>query len=203
MRRWTQMVAALVALLGTTAGAQEAPSDTSRGIAWPFKAPVFVLQPGLITTNFLDAPSGTESATEFNFRVVTAIPTTIPRTTLVGIVQFTPFAEAAGGGRANSPAFVYGPVFNVFNTRLVSFDFDVLGAYGPAARTTDESSYTHKLVLEGDLFLKIGQALAPAGSTSHWRNVALYGLLANVATGLPSGASRWVLLTGLSLPIAP
>jgi hypothetical protein len=166
-----------------------------------FKAPVFVFQPGLVTSNFLDAPEGADSQTEFNFRVVTAIPTTLPRTTLVAIVQWTPFAET-GNFKTNAPGFVYGPVFSLFNTNYFGLDFDVLGAYGPAAEEDDESQYTHKLVLEADAFFKIGKMMMGT-KTSRWTSVSLYGFLANVATGIPSEASNWVLLTGLSIPIAP
>lgn len=201
----TRMTAAVLLVLsasaGMPAGAQDAAAGTG-GASWPFKSPVFVLQPGAITTNFIDEnPAGSESSTEFNFRFVTAIPTTIPRTAIVAIVQFTPLNKTAGF-TSNSPALVYGPVINLVNTPMLSFDFDVLGAYGPAARESDESSYTHKLVLEGDLFLKIGQMMATSPQ-SHWRNLSLYAMLANVASGLPRNASPWVLLTGLSLPIAP
>jgi hypothetical protein len=171
----------------------------------PFlKAPVFVFQPGVIVTNFLDAPSNTSSQTDFNFRIVTAIPTSIPRTTLVGIVQWTPFAEVTVGGekfKTNAPAFVYGPVFNLINTAPFSLDFDVLGSYGPAARD-ERQSYTHKLVLEADAVFKIGSMMMP-DSKSRWHQLGLYAFLANVATGLPEGSSRWVLLSGLTLPIAP
>ena len=98
---------------------------------------------------------------------------------------------------------MYGPVFNIFSVPWVALDFDVLGAYGPAARETDESSYTHKPVLEGELSIKIGEMMMAHDPTNRFRSLALYAFLANVATGLPSGASRWVLLYGVSLPIAP
>jgi hypothetical protein len=169
--------------------------------AWIFRAPSFVLQPGLETSNFIDQPKGTSASTAFNVRVVTAIPTTLPRTTLVGIVQWTPRNEVADVN-SNAPSFVFGPVLSLFNVSLVSLDFDVLDSYGPAARSTDDAAYTHKLVLEGDLALKLG-ALMTHDTGSRWRSLALYGFLANVATGLPSGSSRWVLLYGVSLPIAP
>jgi hypothetical protein len=169
--------------------------------AWIFRAPSFVLQPGAVTSNFVDRPEGTSASTAFNARVVTAIPTTLPRTTLVGIVQWTPQHEVADVNN-NAPSFVFGPVFSVFNVPLASLDFDVLDSYGPAARSTDDAAYTHKLVLEGDLAVKFG-ALMTQDATSRWRSLALYGFLANVATGLPSGSSRWVLLYGVSLPIAP
>lgn len=194
-------VAAPLLLLGAAARADAQDMQRER----LFKAPVFVIQPGLVTTNFIDTPSGTKSNTEFNFRFLTAVPTSIPRTTLVAIVQFTPFNKVPGTGgqfTANSPALVYGPVFNLFNNDLIAFDFDVLGAYGPAGRPNDRAAYTHKLVLEADLSLKLGQMMM-SDPASRFRSLNVYAFLANVATGIPSEASPWVLLTGISLPIAP
>jgi hypothetical protein len=193
---------AIIALSGMAA-AQDAPRSN-----WIFKAPVFVFQPGFVTGNFIDAPEGAESETDFLFRFVTAVPTTIPRTTLVAIVQWTPFNDNAAGINQNAPSIVYGPVFNIFNTSIIAFDFDVLGAYGGAGRSEDKSAYTHKLVLEGDLFIKIG-GMMMNDQASRWRNLNIYTFLAYVATGLENfdddrlDPSRWVLLAGLSLPIAP
>jgi hypothetical protein len=156
---------------------------------------VFVAQPGLVKS----FASGTTA--EFNARVVTAIPLAIPRTTLVAIVQFTPFAENGAGGKANAPAFVYGPVVNIFDERLWSFDLDGLFAYGPAA--TGASDYTHKFLFEGDLVLKVGNALNAKGQ---WGGLGLYAYLAYVVSGLPPGIEtrdRLVLLSGVSLPLAP
>lgn len=178
-----------------------APAHAQATYAYIFKPPVFVLQPGAVTTDFLNAPAGANSRTEFNARVVTAIPTTIQRTTLVAIVQFTPFNKT-GGYTSNAPGFVFGPVFSVFNESMFALDFDVLDAYSGAAKASDNSDYTHKLVLEGDLFFKLGSMMT-TDKKSHFSNLALYAFLANVATGLPSAASKWVLLTGVSLPIAP
>jgi hypothetical protein len=177
-----------------------AQTDTSRH-TWIFRTPSFVLQPGAVTSNFIDTPAGTTASTAFNLRVVTAIPTTVQRTTLVGIVQWTPRHDVAAVNE-NAPSFVFGPVFRLGSVRIVSLDFDVLDSYGPAARSTDDAAYTHKLVLEADVALTVG-ALMTHEAESRWRSVALYGFLANVATGLPSGSSRWVLLSGLSVPIAP
>jgi hypothetical protein len=199
MRR-VAMVAMVALQLGSIGQLTAAQADTARH-AWPFRAPTFVFQPGLITSNFVDRPDGTSASTKFNFRVVTAIPTTIPRTTAVAIVQFTPWNTTAGFN-SNGPSFVYGPVFSLFNAPLVSLDFDVLGSYGPAARATDESAYTHKLVLEADLSLKVGDWVTH-DQRSRWHSLALYVFPAYVATGLPSGSSHWVLLYGVSLPIAP
>jgi hypothetical protein len=152
-----------------------------------FHSPVFVAQPGIIRS-FSDGAS-----TEFNARFVTAIPLAINRTTLVGIIQWTPFADNGRGGKANSPAFVYGPV--------VSFDVDGLFAYGPAA--TGKSDYTHKFLFEGDFSLKLGKMM---NAKSNWNSLNAYAMLAYVVSGLPDGVEsrdRMVLLSGLSLPLAP
>jgi hypothetical protein len=160
-----------------------------------FHSPVFVAQPGIIR-------SFSEGATtEFNARFVTAIPLGIERTTLVGIIQWTPFADNSRGGRANSPAFVYGPVVNLLNQKYWSFDVDGLFAYGPAAK--GNSDYTHKFLVEGDFFLKIGNMVKAKGQLN---DLSAYAMLAYVITGLPDGVEsrdRMVLLSGLSLPLAP
>jgi hypothetical protein len=167
-----------------------------------FRSPVFVLQPGLIRS-FSEG-----DGFDFNARFVTAIPTSSPRLTLVGIVQWTPFQDEDGdGANENAPGFVYGPVVNVINTPNVSFDIDGLFAYTPTGSIPANSDYTHKFLIEGDLFIKLGSMMNTRG---HWRNLSLYAMLAYVLTGLddPPGGQieskdRTVLLTGLSLPLAP
>jgi len=160
-----------------------------------FHSPVFVAQPGIIRS----FSSG--ASTEFNARFVTAIPLAIDRTTLVGIIQWTPFADNGAGGKANAPAFVYGPVVNLLNEKYWSFDVDGLFAYGPAA--TGKSDYTHKFLFEGDFSLKLGKMINAKGQ---WNSLNAYAMLAYVVSGLPSGVEsrdRMVLLSGLSLPLAP
>jgi len=160
-----------------------------------FHSPVFVAQPGIIRS-FSEGAS-----TEFNARVVTAIPLAIDRTTLVGIVQWTPFADNGRGGNANAPAFVYGPVVNLLDQKYWSFDIDGLFSYSPAA--TGKSDYTHKFLVEGDFSLKLGKIMNVKGQ---WNSLNAYAMLAYVVTGLPDGVEsrdRTVLLSGLSLPLAP
>ena len=160
-----------------------------------FKAPVVVAQPGIIRS-FSEGAS-----TEFNARFVTAIPLSIDRTTLVGIIQWTPFADNGAGGKANAPAFVYGPVVSLLDEKYWSFDIDGLFAYGPAA--TGKSDYTHKFLVEGDFFLKLGKMM---NAKSQWNDLSAFAMLAYVVSGLPDGVEsrdRMVLLSGLSLPLAP
>lgn len=187
MKRMSMAVMATALMLGAASLA-----TAQQGF---FHTPVFVAQPGVIH------PFSTGASTEFNARFVTAIPLSIDRTTLVGIIQWTPFADNTAGGKANSPSFVYGPVVNVFNEKYWSFDVDGLFAYGPAA--TGNSDYTHKFLLEGDLFLKLGSMM---NAKSQWNGLSAYAMFAYVLSGLPSGVEsrdRMVLLTGLSLPLAP
>jgi hypothetical protein len=160
-----------------------------------FHSPVFVAQPGIIRS----FSSG--ASTEFNARFVTAIPLAIDRTTLVGIIQWTPFADNGAGGKANAPAFVYGPVVNLLDEKYWSIDADGLFSYSPAA--TGKSDYTHKFLFEGDFSLKLGKMINAKGQ---WNSLSAYAMLAYVVSGLPSGVEsrdRMVLLSGLSLPIAP
>jgi hypothetical protein len=186
-----RMLGSVVAAAGLMLGATSL-ATAQEGF---FHSPVFVAQPGIIRS----FSSG--ASTEFNARFVTAIPLAIDRTTLVGIIQWTPFADNAAGGKANAPAFVYGPVVNVFNQKYWSFDVDGLFAYGPAA--TGKSDYTHKFLVEGDFYLKLGSMM---NAKSNWNALSAYAMLAYVTTGLPDGVEardRMVLLSGLSLPLAP
>ena len=194
MKRILGIVMALVLGVTSLAMAQRRAAASSSEMGF-FHSPVFVAQPGLIHS------FSTGAGTDFNFRVVTAIPLSIKKTTLVGIVQWTPFKKNGAGGKANAPAFVYGPVVNLVNQRQFSFDIDGLFAYGPAA--TGNSQYTHKFLVEGDFFFKLGSMMNTKGQ---WNSLNLYAMLAYVLTGLPSGLKskdHMVLLTGLSLPIAP
>lgn len=196
MKQILGAVACGVLMLGVTTSATAQRRDAEDGDDTGFfRAPVFLAQPGLVRS------FATDATTEFNARVLTAIPLSLKRTTLVAIVQFTPFAENGVGGKANSPSFVYGPVVNLFNERLWSVDIDGLFAYGPAAR--GNSAYTHKFLLEGDFFFKLGNAM---NARIQWKSLSVYAYLAYVVSGLPDGIEskdRMVLLSGLSLPLAP
>jgi hypothetical protein len=194
MKRMLGIATALVLGMTTLAMAQRRAAASSGGMGF-FHTPVFVAQPGLIHS------FSTGAGTDFNARFVTAIPLSIKKTTLVAIIQWTPFKDNGAGGKANAPALVWGPVVNLANQRQWSFDIDGLFAYGPAA--TGNSDYTHKFLLEGDFFLKLGSMMNTKGQ---WNSLSLYAMLAYVLTGLPSGLEskdRMVLLTGLSLPLAP
>lgn len=197
-------VAALVVALAALAfGATSADAQTRE--RW-LKSPILVFQPGLIFADAIDAPDAADARTDLLLRLVTAVPTAMPRTMLVAVVQWSPAAdENAAGVARNQPEFHYGPVVHVWEGDRVAVDLGVLGEYSPSATAEDiaERAYSHKLRLEGDVFVRVGRILFPE-STSRWTSTALYAMLANTASGVDADiASRWTVQAGVSLPIAP
>jgi hypothetical protein len=202
--QWHRYGSLALALTGTLTIASGAAAQERR--MWIFLPPSFSLQPGLVTRNFVDTPAGTSATTDFNMRFATLIPFTAKQFGLLAIVQWTPWAESRqpnGVMRTNNtPSLVVGPVYHVYNGKNVSFDVDVFDAYTPAARG-ENAAYTHKLQLQGDVNLKLGEILLPAENRAYAKRISLYGKLAYLATGIPSTASPWVALYGLTLPLSP
>ena len=194
--------AAALALAARAAGAQ-----TREG--W-LKSPVLVVQPGIILTNTIDAPDGVDGSTDLLLRLVTAVPTAIPRTTLVAAMQWAPTADDDAGVAQNQPELHYGPVFHLLDIERIAVDLGVLGAYSPSATAEDidEQAYSHKLRLQGDLLVKLGRILVAGPPASRWgralQRTALYLTVANAATGVDADiASRWSIQGGVSVPLAP
>jgi hypothetical protein len=76
-------------------------------------APLFLLEPGMISTDFLSAPSEvTTSSTGFNFRFETRIPTAARWVTPVIGASIAPYGTSGIGGRIlNTPLLFIGNVF--------------------------------------------------------------------------------------------
>lgn len=189
-------------------------------------APVFLFMPGFVATNILDPPklpTGTppvpsdtdaDDVFEFLLRFQLVAPTFIPRTSLVVLTQWTPFADGPGEGgdfEFNDPAFVYGLIITLFDSQYFGLSFDPLMVYSPAADPDDSASYTHKFALELALVPKLGAIMnAPEGA--FLGGLAAYALLDYVVTGLPDEEDlgfkefepdRWVILGGIIIPFAP
>ncbi|HEX6057391.1 MAG TPA: hypothetical protein VFZ11_00130 [Gemmatimonadaceae bacterium] len=181
------------------------PAEAQTRERW-LKSPVLVVQPGFVIADAIDAPDGVDARTDLLLRLVTAVPTAIPRAMLVFAVQWSPFADENGAGVAmNQPELHYGPILHVWEGDRIAVDLGVLGAYGPSATVEDieERAYSHKLRLQGDLLVKLGRMLMPE-STSRLSSAALYLTLAHLATGVDADiASPWTVQGGISLPIAP
>jgi hypothetical protein len=90
---------------------------------------------------------------------------------------------------------------NLINQKAFAFDIDGLFAYGPAATG---KQLLHAQVPRGGRLLSQDRHMMSA--KGHWNSLSLYGFLAYVISGLPSGLEtkdRMVLLAGVSLPLAP
>ncbi len=187
------IVLALAALvLGAGSASAQSPSCTF------LCSPSLVAQPGLIVSNAINPPAGVESRTDFNLRFTTVVPTALQRVALVALFQWQP------GRRDNNPAIVYGGAINVVKPSQtggwLGVSFDPLDVFSPRGSFADDKAYTHKLDLEGALDFHAFQELAP---DNYFRNVSIYGLVDYLAAGVPDGSARWVLLTGLTMPLAP
>jgi hypothetical protein len=203
-------IVAVAIAAATTLALAPVPAGAQTREGW-LKSPVLVFQPGIVLTNTIDAPDGVDGSTDLLLRLVTAVPTAIPRTTLVAAVQWAPTgADDDAGVAQNQPEFHYGPVFHLFDGDRLAVDLGVLGAFSPSAtdEDIDERAYSHKLRLQGDLFVKLGRILVEGPPASRWERalerIALQLTLANAATGVdPDVTSRWTVQAGVSIPVAP
>lgn len=161
--------------------------------------PVVLLQPGIPSE---DVSGDASPEADLNFRIVTAIPTSINRTRLVATVQWTPFRRL-GYVTANSRTFLYGPVLTLVNSRALALELDLLGEFGPVTRPGEsaERRYSHELLLQADALVKAGALWTDV--ESRWRELGVYAMLGHRVTSADEERSSWVLLTGVSVPITP
>ena len=177
-------------------------------------SPVFVAQPGLVVQNSLNRPTldaqgnTPSSETDFLLRFTTVIPTEIPRTALVALVQWFPFNRSVDPetGRKynfNAPAFVYGPVFSLFSLGPLSTSLDALGVY---AKSGESGDYKHVFVMEGIATLALGEMMEDM--TPYLRGVAFNVLYSQqISDRAPdfNGDRKFTpnLLFLVTLPVAP
>lgn len=210
MKKFVALTTVLAAMLLLHA----APARAQEGGCRIICAPVFVAQPGLVVQNSINAPEldnqGTTPASETDFllRFTTVIPTQIPRTALVALVQWFPSnkkAVAATGQEYNynAPAFVYGPVVNLFTAGPVSASVDALGVYAKSGKTGD---YKHIFAMEGIAGLNLGAMMKNMGP--YLSGVSLNALYSQqISDRLPdfNGHKKLTpnLLFLVTLPVAP
>ncbi len=187
-------------------------------------SPVFVHQHSVILTDMFAAGDSVDSDTNFLMRFTTAFGTQFNPLFFAFLIQWTPFNKYGEGieGNANAPVLVYGPGFHVLGgsgafvdmgagADIFSLDLLPLGVYTPSSE--EPSDYTHKLVLEADAFLHIGKLLDPEGTSPFLNAISIHGILDYITeafgTFIPDGTpevfepSRWVLIFGLTIPLAP
>lgn len=100
-RTWTMLAVALasVAVASAAARAQD-------------RALELLLQPGMMSADFLSAPDGYPSTSGFNLRFATIVPTSSPWWTLILGASVTPYGTSGASPRnANTPVLFIGNVF--------------------------------------------------------------------------------------------
>ena len=202
MRRFVHYATAvsLLAAAPALAGAQETQSTSF------FKAPVFVLQPGGVTSNAISAPDGSESVTAFNARFATVVPTASPW--FSGVFG----AQVATGGNAGTPGIFYGGIIplrfaNTMSGGFLDVSLDPLGVTTFGGKNIGGSGFGTFFFLELAFNLQIGRMMmADMGQT--WSGTGIYFLIDQQISGsLPRDENgdkdrfRPVLLYGLSIPI--
>ena len=210
MKRVSRLVTA-AALLATASAGAYAQDTTMTGEVTTERAPLlgrpsFLLQPSLITTNFVSAPPGAgDRTTDFLARVTTVVPTFTQFLSLVALVQFTPFAGDPGA-RANSPVFVYGGIIPIIPPRLtggwLSISIDPLGVYAPNNGVGDSNSdYKHYFFLEGAAVFQVGAMMFKDNPA--WSGFGIHVLLDQQITGMGEDADRFnpILIVGATLPL--
>ncbi len=176
-------------------------------------APAFVAQPGLVVSDVINKPDlggGVTPSAETHFlaRFTTVFGTAIPRTAFVALVQWTPENKSGPSDfNANAPAFVYGPVFSLFDAGPVNFSLDALGVYAPSA---GNSAYHHVFAMEGIGTLSVGHMMSMMGTTpsAYMKGMAINVLYSQqLSDRVPdaSGSRKLTpnLLFLLTMPIAP
>lgn len=83
-----------------------------RGAAQPSRGPELLLQPGLLSADFISAPEGVTSTTGFNLRFATRVPTRYRWLTPVIGASVTPEGTSGTSTRnTNAPALFAGNIF--------------------------------------------------------------------------------------------
>jgi hypothetical protein len=200
--------AAFALLAGTapaSAGAQMDTTSTAQTLMMFFKHPVFVLQPGGVTSNAISAPNNASSISAFNARFATVIPTTLP------VWNFVFGTQVATGGHATTPNIFYGGIIPITPITTVTqgwvdLSLDPLGVTTFGGNTTRASGGTF-FVGEGAVVLQVGRKMM-AGMGPTWSGIGVYFLLDQQISGpLPRESNgdkdRWfpTMLYGLNIPL--
>jgi hypothetical protein len=144
--------------------------------------PVFLLQPGLVSTDFVSAGPDVTSTTGFNLRFETRFPTRIPwLTPLVG-ASVAPYGISGAGGRVlNTPILFLGNIFPLVRARRtggwLSVQLPVLLQHTYGGGSDDENRlYGRDLHVQLASFLHVGRkVLHELGP--NWTKLDVYAFL--------------------------
>ncbi len=209
MRRLVSL-AALVGLATIAAPRAPLAQEMQSEGGFHFRSPVFLFMPSGLTVNAISAPDGLESATGFNMRFQTTIPTTTPWFTPVFGVQWLP--NGLDGDDNNVPTIYYGFVVPLIQSAWtggwLDVSIDPLGVFalGNGGRSA-EQPYGHDFFLELAVSVPIGSKMMR--TMGQFSKLSLFLLADQQITHPPRDFDgdrdyfRPVLIYGLALPLAP
>jgi hypothetical protein len=144
------------------------------------RAPIFAIEPGVVTLNAVSSTLNTGASTGLNLRFVAEFPTRIPWLTARVGTSFAPLGLSNGMREFNEPAFFYGPVIMLLprdrTANWIELTLPLLGTYRLDESGEAERLYVHDVAIQGGFTIPIGdQLLRDMGGT--WRRASLYGLI--------------------------
>ncbi len=154
---WCVLVSATIACLtvGSVARAQDLRERE--------RAPVLLLQPGMLSADFISVTGDRSSSTGFNMRFATLLPSRSRWWTLIVGASITPYGTNGLDGRtANTPVLFAGNVFSLVQSRQTGgwLDIDapllVTYSYGGGG-DHNQRDYGRDIVAEGALSLNVGR----------------------------------------------
>lgn len=159
-----------------------AASTAGRASAQQPQGPILLLQPGLLSANFVSVPEGVSSTSGFNLRFATRIATSSRWITPILGVSVTPYGTSGISERnTNAPALFAGNVFPVLDaTRTagwLTLEIPVLVYhwYGGGS-ATNSRIYGRDVFLQLAAYFHLGRkALGDLGSS--WTRVDAYVFL--------------------------
>jgi hypothetical protein len=205
------MTAWRVRVLRTAASAWCLLAAPAAGAQGP-SGPVFLLQPGLVSADFISAGPDVSSTTGFNLRFETRFPTRTPwLTPLVG-ASVAPYGMSGPGGRAlNAPVLFLGNIFPLLRERRtagwLTLELPVLVSHTYGGGSENESRlYGADLHLQIAAYLHVGRKVLHEFG-SGWTRLDVYAFLDQNLTPNPDAVSgrrdrfNPTALFGLSLAI--
>lgn len=143
---------------------------------------VVLLQPGMMTGDFVSAPAGEPTTTGFNLRFAGLVPTNRRWLTLIVGANVTPYGSSGASRRnTNTPNLFIGNVFPVLNARKtagwISLDAPLLMTYSFGGGGQHNARvYGRDIALEAALTVHAGRQLL-AGFGGPLARLRLYGVL--------------------------
>jgi hypothetical protein len=197
--------------LQTTASAAWLVAAPAAGAQSP-SAPVFLLQPGLVSADFISAGPDVTSTTGFNLRFETRFPTrTAWLTPFVG-ASVAPYGMSGPGGRAlNTPVLFLGNIFPLVRDRRtagwLTLELPVFVSHSYGGGSENETRlYGPDLHLQLAAFLHVGRKVLHEFGPN-WTRLDVYAFLDQDLTPNPDAVSgrrdrfNPAALFGLSLTI--